>query len=64
MARPKPPKGRHGRSAPATREAWDAQGLIEWSARSATPRKQIFADESTGKRMQAIWAFKDPQCPL
>ena len=60
----KPPKGRHWRSAPTTLDAWDAQGLIEWSARSATPRKKIFADDSTGKRMQDIWEFKDPQYPL
>ena len=60
----KPPKGRHWRSAPTTLDAWDAQGLIEWSARSATPRKKIFADENTGKRMQDIWEFKDPQDPL
>ena len=59
----KPPKGRHWRSAPSTLEAWEAQGLIEWS-RSTTPRKKIFADESTGKRMQDIWEFKDPQYPL
>ena len=57
-----PPKGRHWRTAPKTLDAWDAQGLIEWSA-NGVPRKKIFADERRGKRMQDIWEFKDPQYP-
>ena len=57
-----PPKGRHWRTDPKTLDAWDAQGLIEWSA-NGVPRKKIFADERRGKRMQDIWEFKDPQRP-
>lgn len=57
-----PPKGRHWRTDPKTLDAWDAQGLIEWSA-NGVPRKKIFADERRGKRMQDIWEFKDPQHP-
>jgi len=58
----KPPKGRHWRTDPATLEEWDKQGLIEWSA-NGVPRKKIFLDEKTGKKMQDIWEFKDPQYP-
>lgn len=57
-----PPKGRHWRTDPKTLDAWEAQGLIEWSA-NGVPRKKIFADERRGKRMQDIWEFKDPQRP-
>jgi adenine-specific DNA-methyltransferase len=58
----KPPKGRHWRSDPAILEAWDKQGLIEWSANNV-PRKKIFLDERDGKKVQDIWEFKDPQYP-
>lgn len=58
-----PPEGRHWRSEVAVLEAWDAQGLIEWS-KNGNPRKKIYADERKGKRMQDIWEFKDPQYPV
>lgn len=58
----KPPRGRHWRSAPEILEEWDQQELIEWST-TGIPRKKIFLDERTGKRMQDIWEFKDPQYP-
>ena len=58
----KPPKGRHWRTDPAILEAWDKQGLIEWSS-NGVPRKKIFLDERDGKKMQDIWEFKDPQYP-
>ena len=58
-----PPKGRHWRTDVETLERWDAEGLIEWS-RTGNPRKKIYADERTGKRVQDIWEFKDPQHPL
>jgi len=45
-----------------TLEEWDKQGLIEWSS-SNNPRKIIYADERTGKRVQDIWEFKDPAYP-
>jgi len=58
----KPPKGRHWRTDPAILEEWNKQGLIEWSA-NGVPRKKIFLDEKSGKKMQDIWEFKDPQYP-
>ena len=57
-----PPKGRHWRTDVQTLEKWDETGLIEWSSRG-NPRKIIFADEQTGKRVQDIWEYKDPQSP-
>ncbi len=58
-----PPRGRHWRSEPAVLEELDRQGLIEWSA-NRVPRKKIFADEKTTRRMQDIWEFKDPPYPV
>ena len=58
----KPPKGRHWRSDPALLEEWDKEGLIEWSI-NGVPRKKIYLDEKGGKKIQNIWAFKDPQYP-
>lgn len=57
-----PPPGRHWRSSPAELEKLDAAGEIEWS-KSGNPRRKIFADSRTGKKMQDIWDFKDPQYP-
>lgn len=57
-----PPKGRHWRSDPAILEELDQRGLIEWSV-NGVPRKKIFLDEQSGKKMQDIWEFKDPQYP-
>lgn len=57
-----PPKGRHWRSSPSLLDAWDEQGLIEWSA-NGVPRKKIFLENKAGKKMQDIWEFKDPQYP-
>lgn len=58
----KPPKGRHWRSEPAIFDKLDKEGLIEWSS-TGVPRKKIFADETTGKKIQDIWEFKDSQYP-
>lgn len=58
-----PPKGRHWRTNVETMEEWDKQNLIEWSA-NGNPRKKIYADERTGKRVQDIWEYKDPQYPV
>ncbi len=58
-----PPVGRHWRTDVATLEQWDADGLIEWSAKG-NPRKKIYADTQEGKRVQDIWTFKDPQYPV
>ncbi len=57
-----PPEGRHWRTSVEMLEIWDSEGLIEWSA-NGNPRKKIYLDESTGKRVQDIWEFKDPQYP-
>jgi len=57
-----PPKGRHWRSDPKVLDELDSEGLIEWS-RAGVPRKKIYADEASGKRLQDIWEFKDPQYP-
>lgn len=58
-----PPKGRHWRTNVATLEAWDKQGLLEWSS-NGNPRKIIYADERLGKRVQDIWEYKDPPYPV
>ena len=58
-----PPKGRHWRSEVGVLETLDAAGLIEWSSQG-NPRKKIYAEQQAGKRMQDIWAFKDPQYPV
>jgi adenine-specific DNA-methyltransferase len=57
-----PPEGRHWRTDVKTMEQWDEEGLIEWSA-NGNPRKKVFPEDSTGKRMQDVWTFKDPQYP-
>jgi len=60
----KPPVGRHWRSIPSVLTELNKAGMIEWSS-NGNPRKKIFADEAlkTGKFMQDIWVFKDPQYP-
>ena len=58
----KPPIGRHWRCAPSELKLLDKQGLIEWS-KNGVPRKIIYADEKSGKKMQDIWEYKDPQYP-
>lgn len=57
-----PPRGRHWRTSPKILEAWDAEGLIEWS-KNGVPRKKIFLADRQGKKLQDIWEFKDPQHP-
>ncbi len=56
------PKGRHWRTNPEEFEKMDKQGLIEWSS-TGNPRIKKYADEHTGKKIQDIWRFKDPQNP-
>jgi len=57
-----PPKGRHWRYDPKALDELDKQGLIEWS-KTGVPRKIIYADDFSQKRMQDIWEFKDTQKP-
>ncbi len=59
----KPPKGRHWRTDPKILDQWDKKGLLEWS-KNNNPRKKLYYDESTGKRITDIWNFKDPQYPI
>ena len=56
------PKGRHWRTNPDEFDKMDADGLIEWSS-TGNPRIKKYADEHTGKKIQDIWRFKDPQSP-
>lgn len=56
------PKGRHWRTNPEEFDKLDEAGLIEWSA-TGNPRIKKYADEHTGKKIQDIWCFKDPQKP-
>ncbi len=56
------PKGRHWRTNPDAFDDMDAKGLIEWSA-SGNPRIKRYADQHTGKKIQDVWRFKDPQKP-
>ena len=58
-----PPAGRHWRTDPVEFDRLDDIGLIEWSA-SGNPRIKKYADEHRGKKIQDIWAFKDPQYPI
>lgn len=59
-----PPPGRHWRTDVETLELWDREGMIEWSA-NGNPRKIVYADDMSGKRVQDIWTdFKDPQYPV
>lgn len=57
-----PPEGRHWRCSPDVLSNLDSQNLIEWSS-TGNPRKKIFADDAakTGKLLQDVWVFKDPQ---
>lgn len=57
-----PPKGRHWRYDPKVLDELDNQGLIEWS-KTGVPRKIIYAEDLSLKRMQDIWEFKDTQNP-
>lgn len=58
-----PPPGRHWRTDPREFDRLDAMGLIEWSS-TGNPRIKKYADEHSGKKIQDIWEFKDPQYPI
>lgn len=57
-----PPKGRHWRTNPSLFDQLDEDGLIEWSA-TGNPRIKKYAQDHKGKKIQDVWAFKDPQYP-
>ena len=56
------PEGRHWRTDPSQFDKLDLEGKIEWSS-TGNPRIKKYADEHTGKKIQDIWNFKDPQKP-
>mgnify|MGYP000627671392 CR=1 FL=1 len=41
----------------------EAAGLIEWS-KNGVPRKKIYPEDFTTKRVQVIWEFKDKPNPI
>lgn len=57
------PEGRHWRTNPKEFDKLDEQGDIEWSS-TGNPRIKKYADEHSGKRIQDIWKYKDPQKPI
>ncbi|MBU6254307.1 MAG: site-specific DNA-methyltransferase [Acidobacteria bacterium] len=59
----KPPEGRHWRYSHAVMNELEAAGLIEWS-KSGVPRKKIYPEDFTTKRVQDIWEFKDKPNPI
>ncbi len=60
----KPPIGRHWRRSRKELDKLEDKGLIEWS-KNNNPRQIIYADvkEKSGKYLQDIWNYKDPQYP-
>jgi len=58
-----PPVGRHWRCSPDELDLLDDNGFIEWSSKG-NPRRKIYVDERSGKKIQDIWSFKDPHYPL
>ena len=61
----RPPRGRHWSIPFEEMDALDEKGLIEWSA-NGVPRRIIYGSdaERSGRAMQDVWTFKDPQSPL
>jgi adenine-specific DNA-methyltransferase len=53
-----PPPGKHWSRPPAELDELDRQGRIEWSA-TGNPRRKLYADESSGTKLQDVWVFKD-----
>lgn len=56
----KPPAGRHWRCSLQELDRLQNAGLIEWS-KTGNPRKKIYAQDYTHKKIQDIWEFKDSQ---
>jgi len=59
----KPPEGRHWRYSSKVLDELEAAGLIEWS-KNGVPRKKIYPEDFTTKRVQDIWEFKDKPNPI
>ena len=58
-----PPEGRHWRYSRKVLDELEAAGLIEWS-KNGVPRKKIYPEDFTTKRVQDIWEFKDKPNPI
>lgn len=58
-----PPQGRHWRYAHSVLDELQAADLIEWS-KTGVPRKKIYPEDFTTKRVQDIWEFKDKPNPI
>lgn len=58
-----PPEGRHWRYSHSVLDELEAAGLIEWS-KNGVPRKKIYPEDFTTKRVQDIWEFKDRPNPI
>jgi adenine-specific DNA-methyltransferase len=58
-----PPQGRHWRYSHSILDELDSAGLIEWS-KTGVPRKKIYPEDFTTKRVQDIWEFKDKPNPI
>ena len=54
----KPPIGRHWRYSREELTRLDNEWLIEWS-KFGNPRKIVYADKHTGRKIQDVWEFKD-----
>ena len=59
----KPPEGRHWRYSHKILNELEAAGLIEWS-KNGVPRKKIYPEDFSTKRVQDIWEFKDKPNPI
>lgn len=59
----KPPEGRHWRYSHKVLNDLEATGLIEWS-KNGVPRKKIYPEDFSTKRVQDIWEFKDKPNPI
>jgi len=58
-----PPQGRHWRYSHSVLDELESAGLIEWS-KTGVPRKKIYPEDFTTKRVQDIWEFKDKPNPI
>jgi adenine-specific DNA-methyltransferase len=58
-----PPQGRHWRYSHAVLNELEEADLIEWS-KTGVPRKKIYPEDFTTKRVQDIWEFKDKPNPI
>ena len=58
-----PPAGRHWRNSHEVMDQLERDGLIHWS-KNGVPRKIIYAENFSNKKLQDIWEFKDKPNPI